>query len=82
MKWVLWPNAPIIGGWAVLFTPRKYIFIFTVNFIVNDIKTTSLGDVFMVAIFGSFISFFSDKIRTDIDNFVLIHLYFSSFGYC
>ena len=26
MKWVLWPNAPIIGGWAVLFTPRKYIF--------------------------------------------------------
>ena len=27
MKWVLWPNAPIIGGWAVLFTPRKYIFI-------------------------------------------------------
>ena len=28
MKWVLWPNAPIIGGWAVLFTPRKYIFLF------------------------------------------------------
>ena len=27
MKWVLWPNAPIIGGWAVLFTPRKYIFL-------------------------------------------------------
>ena len=31
MKWVLWPNAPIIGGWAVLFTPRKYIFSY--NFI-------------------------------------------------
>ena len=27
MKWVPWPNAPIIGGWAVLFTPRKYIFV-------------------------------------------------------
>ena len=34
MKWVLsqhstallWLNAPIIGGWAVLFIPRKYIF--------------------------------------------------------
>ena len=23
---VLWPNNPIIGGWAVLFTPWKYIF--------------------------------------------------------
>ena len=30
MKWVLWPNAPIIGGWAVLFTPRKYIFDYNV----------------------------------------------------
>ena len=30
---------------------RRFIIIFTVNFIVNDIKTTSLGDVFMVAIF-------------------------------
>ena len=26
MKSVLWPNAPLIGGWAVLFTPWKYIF--------------------------------------------------------
>ena len=24
---VLWPNNPIIGGWAVLFTPWKYIFL-------------------------------------------------------
>ena len=26
MQLVLWPNAPLIGGWAVLFTPWKYIF--------------------------------------------------------
>ena len=27
MQSVLWPNAPINGGWAVLFTAWKYIFI-------------------------------------------------------
>ena len=27
MKWVLWPNAPIIGGWAVLFTPENTYFL-------------------------------------------------------
>ena len=26
MQSVLWPNAPIFGGWTVLFTPWKYIF--------------------------------------------------------
>ena len=42
MKWVLsqhstallWLNAPIIGGWAVLFTPRKYIFLFLLSRVV------------------------------------------------
>ena len=37
MKSVLWPNATIIGGWAVLFTPRKYIFVRIVVLIRNGI---------------------------------------------
>ena len=27
MQLMLWPNAPIIGGWAVFFNSRKYIFL-------------------------------------------------------
>ena len=43
MKWVLWPNAPIIGGWAVLFTPRKYIFLSN-----TKIVTDTISDRFIV----------------------------------
>ena len=34
MQLVLWPNAPIIGGWAVFFNSRKYIFNYILYIII------------------------------------------------
>ena len=39
MQSVLWPNAPIIGGWAVLFTSWKYIFYFHLLLIWRELSS-------------------------------------------
>ena len=42
MHLVLLPNAPIIGGWAVLFTPWKYIFSFIFCWGPEDHQTCNI----------------------------------------
>ena len=48
---VLWPNNPIIGGWAVLFTPWKYIFTLTWNLVGVSYFSHPLLSIFEVSSF-------------------------------
>ena len=43
MQSVLWPNAPIIGGWAVFFNSRKYIF-YRISDVTGAMETEKLKE--------------------------------------